>query len=238
MKFKMKILLAMCCLGVAVLVGASESFGDEADKGEKSKKVSKSDFLKGPKVDRDNKESRDFRGRKRKGMMMGGKGKRFGDGGGGEMLLRELNLSEKQQSQLKKINEAKKAEMKKFSEEHKDEIATLNARMDVARKAKDRDAMKKIQAERKALFKKGPLNGDRLKDLKSVLNDKQLGTLEKRIAERKAAAKKNRKDAKGKKVKSDDDALDKVNEKRRAKKAKRRNVKKREKKDKDLADDK
>ena len=225
MKNRIKMMFSVGCLAAAMFIVPSQSLAFEGKAGvtDEVKKSKRGDFLKGPKVDRDKREGRDFRGRKQRGMM-DGKNRRGDRRGSGEKLLKELNLTKEQKAELHKLHEANKAEMKKFMASHKKEIEALKGKMAAARKSGDKKAMKALKEERKTLFKDAPGRTNRMDSLKSVLTSTQLGTLEKKIAERKAEYEKRKKEAKGKgrKSRGDDKADKKDKSDRKDKKARGR----------------
>jgi Spy/CpxP family protein refolding chaperone len=99
-------------------------------------------------------------------------------------VLGKLNLTEEQKPKVKEILKAHHEEAEKFRQEHKEEFEALREKARQAREEGDREAMKKVHEDLKALMDKGP--GGPLKALekiKPVLTAEQNATLDKMMAD-------------------------------------------------------
>jgi Spy/CpxP family protein refolding chaperone len=98
-------------------------------------------------------------------------------------MLRELNLSETQREEVREILDEHRAAAEKYREAHKAEFEALRAKAAKAREAGDREAMKAVHEEFKALMEKGPGGPDKaLAEVKEVLTAEQAAKLEQMMA--------------------------------------------------------
>ena len=215
----MKKMLSMGCLAAAVFFVPCEntSYGVEINDVPEDKAERRGSNEDGARRKRRGGRDEDgARGDKRRG-------RRGADGAidrrGMERMLKSLNLTKEQKATLKKNREAHKAEMKKYMDSKKKSAGDLREKMKEARKNKDREAMRALNAERKELFKDAPKRNG-VEDLKKVLTSEQSKKLDEMIAKRKAEMEKRKKEAKGKKGKRGSDA-DGEKKDRRGKKGKR-----------------
>lgn len=98
-------------------------------------------------------------------------------------LLKDLELTEDQKVQIKSIMEEAKGIREDFMEEHGAELDALREKMKEAREAKDREQMKQLADELRAIMEAGPKPEATVNKIKEVLTPEQREKFDDRVAE-------------------------------------------------------
>lgn len=101
-------------------------------------------------------------------------------------LFEGVNLTEEQKPQVRAILQEGAEKARAFHEEHKDELQKLREEARAAREAGDREKMKQIAEQYRAIMEKGP-RGETIAAIKAILTPEQLVQFEANVAKAKEA---------------------------------------------------
>ncbi len=101
-------------------------------------------------------------------------------------ILKGLNLSEEQRTQVRSIMDKAREEAEKFREENKEKIETLREQLREAHEEGDPDRILELQKEMHAIMKNAPMNPKKITgEIRGVLDEAQARQFDEKLAEAK-----------------------------------------------------
>lgn len=171
------LLIAACAMFAAGSIVQAEP--SDAPEGDSTAEADRP--LKGPNVDTQRRGPRARMGEDGKR-----KGPRHHPGQVFRHLLRDLDLSDEQKTEIRDILKANGDKMREYRESNKEKIDEIREQMKAAREAKDREKMKQLHEQLKAIHEGRPVKmGEVTDQIRTKLTAEQRETFDERVAEMK-----------------------------------------------------